>query len=31
MAHRAGAIAHNYDKFAELNRFLNVIEGVIRE
>jgi colanic acid biosynthesis glycosyl transferase WcaI len=31
MAHRARAIAHNYDKFAELNRFLNVIEGVIQE
>ncbi len=31
MALRAGAIARNYDKFAELNRFLNVIEGVIRE
>jgi colanic acid biosynthesis glycosyl transferase WcaI len=28
MAHRAGAIARNYDKFAELNRFLKVIEGV---
>ncbi len=31
MAHRATAIARNYDKFAELNRFLNVIEGVIPE
>ncbi len=31
MAHRARAIAHNYDKFAELNRFLNLIEGVIQE
>jgi colanic acid biosynthesis glycosyl transferase WcaI len=31
MAHRARAIAHNYDKFAELNRFLKVIEGVIPE
>jgi len=31
MEHRSRAIAHNYDKFAELNRFLNVIEGVIRE
>ena len=28
MAHRARAIARNYDKFAELNRFLKVIEGV---
>ncbi|MFZ0819232.1 MAG: glycosyltransferase family 4 protein [Candidatus Acidiferrales bacterium] len=31
MAHRARAIAHNYDKFTELNRFLEVIEGVIQE
>jgi colanic acid biosynthesis glycosyl transferase WcaI len=31
MAHRAAAIARNYDKFAELNCFLNVIEGVNQE
>ncbi|HUK31276.1 MAG TPA: glycosyltransferase family 4 protein [Candidatus Acidoferrum sp.] len=31
MAHRAAAIARNYDKFAELNCFLKVIEGVIPE
>ncbi len=31
MAHRSKAIAHNYDKFAELNRFLKVIEGDIQE
>ena len=31
MAQRARAIARNYDKFAELNRFLTVIEGVVQE